>query len=257
MDQDLAEIDRQLNNPLTSLWSLVFQYNLQLKRGDLIDGTAEANVLNFQPALPIPVGQDIVLIARPVFPLLTQPVLDPRSPDGVEGHVTGMGDIQLLSLVGPSRSSGLVWGAGATFKFPTASKDRLGEGKYQAGPAVMLFSLGKQWTLGATVQHWWSYAGDEERRDTSQTNVGYAIVRRLPDAWSVGMTPTVTINWEANSHDRLTLPIGFGVTKTTRVGKMPVKFALKVQYSVVRPDSFGTEWNFRFQVIPVIRSPFQ
>ena len=99
--------------------------------------------------------------------------------------------------------------------------------------------------------------GDEERRDISQTNVSYAIVRRLPDAWSVGMTPIVTINWEAESHDRLTLPIGFGVTKTTRVGKMPVKFALQAQYSVIRPDSFGTEWNFRFQVTPVIRSPFQ
>jgi len=54
---DLAEIDRQLNNPLTSLWSLTFQDNLGIKEGELIEGSTYSNLLFFQPAMPVPSGQ--------------------------------------------------------------------------------------------------------------------------------------------------------------------------------------------------------
>jgi hypothetical protein len=37
---DLAEIDRRLNNPLTSLLSLTFQDNLNVNKGDAVDGRA-------------------------------------------------------------------------------------------------------------------------------------------------------------------------------------------------------------------------
>ncbi len=37
---------------------------------------------------------------------------------------------------------------------------------------------------------------------------------------------------------------------------MPVKLRAEVQYSVVRPDTFGTEWTFVFRIAPVIPSPF-
>ena len=60
---DLAEIDRQLNNPLTSLWSLTFQDNLGIKQGDQIEGSTYSNLLFFQPAMPVPVGDDLVFIA--------------------------------------------------------------------------------------------------------------------------------------------------------------------------------------------------
>lgn len=91
--------------------------------------------------------------ARPVFPIVTGSELSPTASDGVAGHKTGFGDIQLLSLLGPSHSRGLIWGAGGTFKFPTASDDLLGSGKYQAGPAAMLFYIEKPWVAGALVQH--------------------------------------------------------------------------------------------------------
>ncbi len=63
-ESDLAEIDRQLNNPLTSLWSLTFQDNLGIKEGDLIEDSTTSNLLFFQPAMPVPVGKDLVLIGR-------------------------------------------------------------------------------------------------------------------------------------------------------------------------------------------------
>ena len=257
--QDLSEIDRQLSNVLSPLWSLVLQSNLSLKNGDLIDGSVTANTVNFQPSLPIPVGEnkDMVFLARPVFPLVTNPILDRTSSDGVDGHVTGLGDIQLMSLIGPYRREGVAWGLGATFKFPTASDPALGEGKYQAGPACLLSYLSKDWTIRINPQHWISYAGEDNRQSTNQTEIAYSIHYHLPDGWSTGMTPTITIDWKAKSGDRLTFPIGMGLGKVFRVGDIPVKVRFEVHYSVIHPESFGSEWNFRLQVVPVIPNPFR
>jgi len=60
----------------------------------------------------------------------------------------------------------------------------LGEGKYQAGPAAMLFNMGKRWTVGLLAQHWWSYAGDSNRPKTNETNIQYVIRRQIPGAMS-------------------------------------------------------------------------
>jgi hypothetical protein len=253
-EQDLEEIDRKLNNPLTSLWSLTFQENYSLLDGDLLTGTEYANTFFFQPALPLPVGRDKIFIARPVFPLVTSPVFDGEG--GVNKHTTGFGDIQVFTALGPNRTDGTVWGVGATFKFPTASNDLLGEGKYQVGPTFMYFYLGKQWTLGTLVQHWWSVAGDSNRPSTNHTDIQYVARKRFPGAMSIGMGPTISIDWEADSGNRLTLPIALGVTKTVRLGKLPVKLRLEPQYSIIRPDDLGTEWNIRLQISPVIASPF-
>ncbi len=253
----LAEIDRQLNNPLTSIWSLTFQENFSLNKGDRVDGTELGNTFFFQPALPLPLGKDLVFIARPVFPLVTNTILDPTSEDGTNGHKTGFGDIQVLSLIGPNRKDGIVWGLGPTLKFPTASHDSLGQEKYQAGPAGMLFKIGKPWIIGGVVQHWWSFAGNNDRSHISQTDFQYIIRRQIPGAMSIGMGPTVVVDWEAGSGNKLTLPIGLGITKTIRIGKVPVKLRFEPQYSVIRPDDFGTAWNFRLQITPVIPSPFK
>jgi hypothetical protein len=215
---DLAEIDRQLNNPLTSLWSLTFQNNTSFYQGDTIDGTEYSNSFLFQPFMPFEVGASkrTMLTLRPVFPLVTQPVFDTANPRESYEHMTGFGDMQLLLLAGPNSGKGLVWGAGATFKFPTATDDNLGNGKYQAGPAAMLFHMGKPWTVGLLAQHWSSFSGDDLRDSVSQTDIQYVIRRSIPGAMSIGMGPTISINWEKDSGDRVTFPIGLGITKTTR-----------------------------------------
>lgn len=192
---DLEEINRKLENPMTSLWSLVVQENFSLNKGEQIDGTIHSNTLFFQPALPVPMGDDLIFIARPVFPLVTSPVL---FPDGsVDKHKTGFGDIQFFAAIGPNLTDGAVWGAGATFILPTATDDVLGQGKWQAGPALLYFYLGRPWTLGVFAQHWQSFAGDANREDRSRTDIQYVARRQIPGAWSIGMGPTITIDWES------------------------------------------------------------
>lgn len=255
---DLAELDRKLNNPLTSIWSLTLQNNTSLNTGDVVDGNEYSNTLFFQPFMPFEVGDEkqTMFTLRPVFPMVTQPEFE-NDPTESSGHKTGLGDVQLLTLAGPNTGEGFVWGAGASFIFDTASDDLLGQGKYQAGPAMMAFNIGQPWVYGILAQHWESFAGDDDRADTSRTDIQYTIRYALPNAMSIGMGPTITYDWEADSDNALTFPIGLGITKTTRWGKTPVKLRAELHYSMIKPDDYGTEWNFRIQVTPVINSPFK
>ncbi len=255
-EMSLEEINRQLENPLSRLWSLVFQENLTLLKGDELKDTETANVFFFQPFMPVPVGRGKMFAVRPVFPIVTSPVLTSENGSSSNGHVTGFGDMQIMSLLGPDKADGNMMGAGATFKFPTATDDVLGEVKYQAGPAAMLFYLGRPWTIGTLVQHWWSFAGDEDRTETSQTDIQYVIRRQIPGAMSLGMGPTISIDWKAGEGNKVTFPIGLGITKTFRWGNIPFKVRFEPQYSIIRPDNLGTEWNFRIQIAPVIQNPF-
>ena len=54
------------------------------------------------------------------------------------------------------------------------------------------------------------------------------------------------------STNKLTLPVGFGAGKLFKLGKLPVKLTLEVDYSLVKPEDYGQRWNIRFQMIPVI-----
>ena len=260
-EASLEEIDRQLNNPLTSLWSLIFQNNLSLLEGDDLEDTEVGNTFFFQPALPVPVGDGLLWLARPVFPIVTSPVFSEDgggdgSNESGTAHTTGFGDIQVFSVLGPATSVGSVWGVGGTFKFPTASADVLGSGKWQAGPAALYFYMGRPWTLGTLVQHWWSVGGDENRGDVNRTDIQYVARHSFPGAWSLGLGPTISIDWNADPGNRLTFPIGLGITKTVRLGGTPVKIRFEPQYSIIRPDDLGTSWNIRIQIAPVIASPF-
>ena len=121
----------------------------------------------------------------------------------------------------------------------------------------MAFNMGKPWVYGVLAQHWESFDGDSDRDDVSRTDIQYVIRYALPDAWSVGMGPTISYDWEADSDNALTFPVGLGVTKTLRWGSTPLKLRAEVHYSVIKPDDYGTEWNFRFQITPVINNPFR
>jgi hypothetical protein len=166
---------------------------------------------------------------------------------------SGFGDISLITLISPAGlKSRFLWGIGPTLIFPTASKDELGQEKWQAGPAAVGLWMGKDWILGVFPQQWWSFAGNSDRKSTNLTNIQYFIWRMLPDQWQIGMSPNITMNWEADRDNRFTVPVGLGVGKLVKLGKRPVKIQLQGQYSVIHPDDYGQRWNFQLQVTPVI-----
>ena len=251
----MDDLNRQLENPLSRFWSLILQENLNFKTGDLLDETRISNVLNFQPSLPIPIGNSKMLLVRPVFPLVTVPIQDEQG--DFSGYETGLGDMNVFSLYGPDKKDGLIWGAGLTFVFPIASSANLGSGKYQMGPALMGLSITKNWTIGAILQHWNSIGGDASRPDVTVTDFQYILRKQIKGkAMSIGMGPNITIDWNAEDGNKVTLPIGLGVTKTVRFGNTPWKLRFEPQYSIIKPEDYGTLWNIRIQIAPIINNPF-
>ena len=117
-----SELNKQLGNPVTSLWSLAFQFN----NYRLENGEWNYN-LQFQPVLPIGLTKDLNLITRPVIPLYNS-VPHETSPGHFE-RTTGFGDMILLELLSPADSGKWILGAGPTFIFPTATPTFTGQGK--------------------------------------------------------------------------------------------------------------------------------
>ena len=251
----IDELNRQLENPLSRFWSIIFQENLNFNSGDAVNGTHVSNVFNFQPSLPIPVGKSNMLLVRPVFPIVSSPVFDENG-DRTDTE-TGQGDMNVFSLYGPDKKDGLIWGAGLTFTFPTANSDNLGSGKFQLGPALMALSITKKWTIGTIIQHWNSVGGDNDRADVTKTDIQYILRKQIKGkGMSIGMGPNISIDWNAESGNQVTLPIGLGITKTVKWGNTPWKLRFEPQYSIIKPDNYGTLWNIRIQIAPIISNPF-
>jgi hypothetical protein len=191
------------------------------------------------------------LITRPTVPILfSQPV--PKGFDDFSS-LGGIGDIQLPMLVAPPAGNWTL-GAGATWLLPTATRDAFGRNQWGAGPALVLGYKTKKWLAGIFPQYTWGFGGSNRGPDASYGSMLYWFIWNLPDAWQIGMNPTITYDNNAASGNQWNVPVGLFVSKTAKVGKIPVKFQLGVEYSVVSQDTFGQEAQIKLNIIPVIPS---
>jgi hypothetical protein len=254
--KDLGEINKQLTNPVSNLWSITFQQNnfvLDPGYGGH-DDTWSPNLL-FQPVLPIGISEDWNLTTRPVIPLfVSQPHPERNAPQHVDRSTT-FGDVTLLQLVSPSPKLAGNWllGAGPTWMFPSATSDFTGSGRWQVGPAALVGYLSEKWIAGALYQQWWSFGQNPDDRDpTSSMNLQPFVSFFLPNAWSIGYSGNILANWKIDRGPEITLPIGLQVAKVVKLGKLPVRFGLAAQWMPVQPDVYGQKWNVQLVVSPVL-----
>ncbi len=262
------DVARQLANPNTTLATLGFPLDYIAYDGTL-PGAADQSAwkLSFQPSLPYPLSKSTNLFVRPMIPLfLDQPVpvvggasiLPPGSDAGaLDFSSTGLqlGDIGFDAAIGRSFSNGVILIGGVVGSLPTATDDRIGLDQYLLGPELMLGKVGGWGAVGLLVTHQWDVAG-EDSFDTSITGGQYFYTFNLKNAWQISAQPTFSYNHEADSGNRLTLPIGIGISKTKVIGKTPWKFALQYWHYVEQPDNFGPDFQIRLQVSPVIPLPW-
>jgi hypothetical protein len=137
-------------DPTWPLIQVTLDYDLAVtNRG----GSGSAHRLLFQPVIPLapfkgfPVGQ----IIRPSLPLISSP-----GPD----RATGLGDLTIFDVFLPRRHSWGALGAGPVVVFPTATDDRLGQGKWQIGPAAaVIYQAIPNVQIGVILQNPISFAG--------------------------------------------------------------------------------------------------
>jgi hypothetical protein len=144
----------------------------------------------------------------------------------------------------------LVLGAGPTAIFPTATSGFTGQGKWQLGPSVVVGYLTKEFFIGVFPQQWWSIGGEHGRRDTNQMNLQPIATIFFGEGWSFGYSGNILADWTAPSRDVWTVPIGLGLGKVLKLGRLPVKNSARG--TVHAGASSGQEWNVQVQITPVI-----
>jgi len=260
----LAETGAKLSNPVSDVWALFTEFDLSFNNGNANQGDDKiGGLMNFQPILPIPIygeGEDRwQLLVRPAVPIQ---FAVPR-PDGANNtnYDAGIADILLPALLTPPQSmtgSNLIIGVGPTLALPTASKVQLGRRQWQIGPAAVVGYKTKDYVVGVFPQYFFGVGGRGDQgsdiENASNMNLLYFAFLNLPQAWQVGMNPAITYDHKAGRGNKWNIPIGLVVAKTTKVGKMPMKFQLGAEYSVVSQDDFGKRFLLKLNVIPVIGS---
>ena len=281
----LAQMSALMDNPVGNVAMLFTQFDATKLENDANGKTAEKYNYMGIAQFPKRINKNWNLINRFVWNVTSMPIsqdaLDaagqnfgsgpggdvlpaqgsPVAPiDLFGGRTNGLGDFYYVGLFSPTEpisvgDGKVVWGAGFDLGFPTATEDILGTGKWTAGPSALGVYLGKTWKVGALAQQYWDFAGDDDRDAVNLTNLQYFVYYSLNDTTSIGAAPNIIANWEQDSDNVWTVPIGIGINKTFQFGKVPVRFGAEFHYSVIQPDNVaGAEWNLRFYMIPAVPS---
>lgn len=281
----MAAISEAMDNPISELMAVWNQYDAiqtHFPRTPIYDERdLWTHRYQFMPTIPVPLGERWNWVSRLDLSVVSVPLksevgrffqYDPGNnlhPDGTLpadldpfGRTTGLGDIAYVGLVGPKHlpkvgDSKLFLAAGPAMIFPTASEDILGQGKWQAGPAVAAGLLTEHWRLGVFPQQWWSFAGDDRRRSVSQMNLQYFLYYAPTPEWEIGMSPNVFVNWNAPSGNQVTFPVGLGVHRLFNIGQLPISVGIEFSYSVIHPSDLpGSRWAIRFTLMPLLPAPW-
>ncbi len=234
---DAESLAKKLSNPVASLISVPFQANADFGIGPEDDGTKFT--LNIQPVVPISISTKATLILRTIVPVVYQ---DDLRGDG-EGDF-GLGDVTQSFFFSPAKPgpSGIIWGVGPVFLYPTATSRFTGGDKWGAGPTIVVLKQFGPTTVGVLANHIWSVAGSDNRPDVSATFLQPFLSYTTKKATTYGLNTESSYDWKA---DQWVVPINVSVSQLVKIGKQPVSFAIGGRYYVAKPDG-GPNWGLRF-----------
>ena len=240
------EIAKASQNPLTAMYSLPIQNNTYFGIGPN-DNTK--NIANFQPVLPFDLNDDWTVVTRTIIPVVSNPILS----QGPIDRMFGLGDTTFTAFFTPKATgeSGWIWGVGPSFYLPTATDSDLGTEKWGAGASAVALKIDGKWVYGALLSNVWSFAGPGQSEGIKKVNgltIQPFINHNMSDGWFLASVPIITANWEADSDHRWTVPLGLGIGKAMKMGKIPLTAQLHAYYNVVTPDDYGEAWQMRIQV---------
>jgi len=236
---DASDLAQDLTNPVADLITLPIQANYDFNFGPSDDGsTVQTNV---QPVIPFDLNDDWNLLSRTITPVIYQEDLFPGA-----GSQFGLGDVNQTFFFSPKQptASGVTWGAGPVFLFPTGTDPLLGGEKWAAGPSAVVLRMQGPWTYGALANHLWSYAGDDARADINNTFLQPFVAYTTPDAWTFSLQSETSYNWTA---EEWSVPVNAAIAKLVKIGKLPVSLQGGVGYWAESPDSGPEGFRFRLQ----------
>jgi hypothetical protein len=235
------ELAKLAQNPVGNLVSVPFQNNTNFNYGPL---EKTQDVLNIQPVYPIHLNDEWNVITRTIFPLLWQPALYPG-----QGSTFGLGDTQFSAFLSPAAPKGVIWGVGGIVQLPTNTSDVLGNDRWGLGPTAVVLKIthGSPWVYGVLANNIWSVSNSGSSPPINQMLVQPFLNYNFKGGAYLTSAPIITANWQADSGDTWTIPLGGGVGKIFHLGKLPVNTQVSAYYNVETPE-YGADWQLRFQV---------
>jgi hypothetical protein len=227
-------------NPIASLISVPVQNNSNFGIGP--DGRTQ-DIVNIQPVIPARLTANWNLISRIITPIVYQPTVSQPINQGA----AGFGDLNPSFFLSPAKASKIIWGVGTAIVLPTATNSILGQGKWSAGPSVVVLTQPGKWTLGALINNVWSFAGQSARPDVNQMLLQYFINYNLKKGYYITWQPTLTANWEADNGGRWVVPFGGGIGRIMKIGFQPVNLTVQFYGNAVHPPG-ASPWGMKMQI---------
>ncbi|MFW2440286.1 MAG: transporter [Arenicellales bacterium] len=250
------DLAKQSQNPLGTIISFPLENNFYTGIGP---SGSSVYALNLKPVYPIKAG-NWNLVNRFILPAIYSEGQDVSVPPGIEvdtgysgmvelaqGSAFGLGDLTYQAFFSPADSENWIWGLGPAFVLPTATEERYASNKWSLGAAFVALSMPGNWVYGVLAQNVWSVAGDSDVADVNSFLFQYFLNYNLDNGWYLSSTPVITANWESESDDRWTVPLGGGVGRLVKHGKLPVDYKLTAYNNVEKPE-FAPDWNVQFTV---------
>jgi len=234
---DVTSLAKATQNPVGDLISVPLQFNFNTG-GDLDDRTY-FNV-NFQPVMPFKVSPNWNLIARVIVPMSSLP-----GPEGV--RYSGVGDIQSELFFTPSKPGAIIWGVGPALSLPTATTTGLETGTWAAGPTAVVLKMTGPWVLGGLVAQWWPLTDNGGDPETDLFLLQPFVNYNFGKGWALAFAPIITANWNAPSGEQWTVPLGFGISRTTVFNRKPIQLGVQYYSNVERPSGSAGQ-TLRFVV---------
>jgi hypothetical protein len=249
------ELAAKLANPANPIMKIGNNFDYVAFDGDL-PGASDQSAFRyvFLTVFPFKLKNGNSVVVRPGLPVMfNEPV-----PDGMGGYTeegVDIADMAFDLLYTGTSGSGMIWGYGVAGTLPTASNDKLGKDLWGLGPEIML-GVAKKWgVVGGVLSHQWDIGGSGEG-SINITSLNYFYSFPLGGGWQFGAAPAITYNHDAAGGNKLNLPLGIGVSKTTVLAGRPWTFQLQYWNHVERPDVFAAEHTIRLSILPVVSAPW-
>jgi hypothetical protein len=230
--EDAANVAAQANNPLANMKA----FNVQdYYIGELTDSDATANQFWLRYAQPFSVKKTNWLM-RASLPVNSYPT--PPSND----RETGIGDFNVFAAyLIDTGNPAVSFGIGPQLTAPTATKDELGTGKWEAGFANVLFNANShKFQYGYLLTWQASFAGDSDRDNVNVAAFQPFGMYQLGGGTYLRSAPIWVYNLE---NDDYSMPIGLGIGQVIKKGKTVYNLFVEPQVSIADRGPGQPEWQ--------------
>ena len=213
--KESSAITKDANNPLASIKS-ISAHNVYSPSIHGSEGTLNTTWIRYAQ----PIGKVLVRASMPINTVSVGEI-----------DRAGLGDLNIFGtyiLTKPTSANQL--GIGPIMTFPTATSSILGSGKWQIGAALAAYFASNptfQCGLLMTWQH--SFAGDKERNKVQAASIQPFFLWQLGKGLYLRSSAINILDLENGNY---LVPVGFGMGKVIKIGKVICNIFAEPQFSV-------------------------